>query len=62
MSTKISFFLPLDDVDSEMGFCTAELEMVFLPPPMPPADLMDSTGTGSLCTYIFSCSVDVDCG
>ena len=28
MSTKISFFLPLDVVDSEMGLCTAAEEMV----------------------------------
>lgn len=62
MSTKISFFLPVELVDSEMGFCTADDEMVFLPLPMPPPDLTLSTATGSLWTYIFSCSVDVDWG
>ena len=62
MSTKISFFLPVLLVLRLMGFCTAVLLMVFLPPLLMPPDFTASTGTGSLCTYIFSCSVLVDWG
>lgn len=68
MSTKISFLRPVDAVEREMGRSTADEEMVFLearmPPPAPPPapPLAASTATDSLWTYIFSASVEVDCG
>jgi len=64
MSTKISFFLPVLVVESEMGLCTAAEEMVFLLPIMPPpvAATRLSTAMGSLCTYSLSVSVLVLCG
>ena len=56
MSTKISFFLPVDAVElMEMGFWTAVEDIVFFDVAMPPRKL--STAMGSLWTYIFSISV-----